>query len=133
MPVAPGLDAEEAELLRLINEYRAANGRSAVGVNTNLTSAADWLSGDMARYNRISHWDSLGRDPNERAWDFGYSGPIGEIITADPNATAAWAFNTWKRSPGHNAIMLDPYYRGIGIGRASGPLGWYWAVDFGDS
>jgi hypothetical protein len=45
-PVAAQQDPE-ARLVQLINEYRAANGRSPLSVDTTLTAAARWLSNDM--------------------------------------------------------------------------------------
>jgi uncharacterized protein YkwD len=129
------LDTEEQALLILINDYRVANGRDTLSLNTELTNAAEWMSNDMAANDYLSHTDSLGRDPFERMADFGYdySTSKGETLAAGME-TAQTAFDLWKNSPVHNAIMLDASYRVIGIGRAYGAdsiYGWYWTADFG--
>ncbi|HZS05801.1 MAG TPA: CAP domain-containing protein [Blastocatellia bacterium] len=133
----PVLDAEEQAFLKLINDYRAQNGLSALKVSIALTTAAKWMSGDMAAKNYFpsNHVDSLGRDPFKRMADFGYgyNSWRGENIAAG-YADAANTFNQWKNSPGHNANMLNANYTVIGIGRVYGPSAtyrWYWTNDFG--
>jgi uncharacterized protein YkwD len=134
-PVSGGLDSEEAAFLVLINQYRQSNGLGTLTLNTNLVSAAKWMSQDMANKNYFSHTDSLGRDPFVRMAAFGYNYPhtAGENIAAGMD-TAQAAFTAWKNSPGHNANMLGSGYTVIGIGRAynsSSTYGWYWTTDFG--
>jgi uncharacterized protein YkwD len=129
------LDAEETELLRLINQYRQEHGVGPLTLNTNLVAAADWLSKDSAAKNYTSHIDSLGRDPYQRMDAFGYTDTTwrGENIVAG-FGTAAEAFAWWKASPSHNENMLRSIYVVIGIGRAynaGSQYGWYWTTDFG--
>lgn len=132
---AAALDSEEARLLELINQYRAANGLGALTLNNTLNQAARWMAQDMATNNYFSHTDSLGRDPFVRMADFGYTYNTwkGENLAAGvPGAQAA--FDLWKGSPGHNANMLGANYTVIGIARAfdeRSTFGWYWATEFG--
>jgi uncharacterized protein YkwD len=129
------LDSEELAFLKLINDYRAQNGLSALQVSVALTKASDWMSTDMATTSHFSHTDTLGRDPSARMELFGYDTSTywGENIAAG-NSTAQATFTQWKNSAGHNANMLGASFKVIGIARAQGPsstYGWYWTTDFG--
>jgi len=128
-------DGEEQAFLTLINNYRTQNGLGTLSLNTQLTSASDWMSNDMGANNYFSHTDSLGRDPFQRMAAFGYDYNTwkGENLAAGVD-TAQSAFNMWKGSPGHNANMLNPNFKVIGIARvytAGSTYGWYWTNDFG--
>jgi uncharacterized protein (TIGR03437 family) len=131
----PTLDAEEQAVLKLINDYRVANGRGTLQVSIALTNAADWMSNDMATKGYFSHTDSTGRDPFTRMKAFGYNLNtwLGENIAAG-YSDAANTFNQWKNSPGHNEVMLHPEFKVIGIGRIANPSSYYrfyWTTDFG--
>lgn len=131
----PTIDAEEQGVLKLINDYRAQNGLGALRVSVALTRAADWMSADMAAKNYFSHTDSSGRDPFARMSAFGYSYNTyrGENIAAG-YGDAARTFNLWRNSPSHNATMLNPNFKVLGISRAysaSTTYKWYWTTNFG--
>ncbi len=144
-PRATALEGEEARLVQLINEHRARHGIGPLAVDDALTAAAAWLSADMLANGYFSHTDSLGRRPWQRAQEFGFPGSlVGETIYAaggssaeavQPLATAEAVFESWRASPGHDAIMLDAAYTHIGVGRACGQGGdgyrCYWTADFG--
>ena len=70
----PAIDCFEQEFFAIINQYRAENGRPPLALNAQLSAAADWMSGDVAAKGYFSHTDSLGRNPAQRARDFGYRG-----------------------------------------------------------
>ncbi len=121
------LDSAEQELIRLINEFRAANGRQPLKPSPNLSRAAAWMSEDMVANGYFSHTDSLGRSPFQRVRDCGYaSSGAGENLAMAGSASTA--FNLWLNSSGHRANMLNSMWVVIGVGRA-GP---YWTVDFGN-
>ncbi|MGE0127248.1 MAG: CAP domain-containing protein [Blastocatellales bacterium] len=122
-------------MLRLINEYRAQNGLSQLSASIAITRAAEWHSADMAARNYFNHIDSQGRNPFVRMAAFGYNYQthMGENIAAGYN-DAVRTFNQWRNSAGHNATMLNPNFRVIGIARANGASSiykWYWVTDFG--
>jgi len=132
---AVALDAQEEAVVQLINQYRAANGLGALSTDSQLDDIARWKSQDMATNNYFSHTDSLGRDPFQRMADFGYTYNtwLGENLAAGIE-TAQAAFELWKGSPSHNANMLNPNFKVIGVARAFDPgstFGWYWATEFG--
>jgi uncharacterized protein (TIGR03437 family) len=132
---AQEVDGEELAMLRLINEYRAQNGKSQLRMSASLTRAAEWMSGDMAAKNYFSHTDSQGRDPFARMSAFGYNYPTsrGENLAAGYNDSIR-TFNQWKTSPSHNSAMLNGNYNVIGIARvfgASSTYKWYWTTNFG--
>ncbi|MGQ9571885.1 MAG: CAP domain-containing protein [Dehalococcoidia bacterium] len=130
------LGEDEAALLALINDYRLQHGLSALKVSPTLTAAARWMSEDMAEHNYLGHIDSLGRNPWQRMVAFGYTQVSlwGEVVRGG-SETPEGAFEAWRNSPGHNAIMLTDGFVVAGVGRAYNPqslYGWFWTVDFGD-
>ncbi len=129
------LDVEERTLLNRINEYRATRGLGQLRISYSLTRCAEWMSGDMAHKNYLSHTDSTRRDPFARmaSFSYGYKGNRGENLAAGYN-DGDRIFELWKGSPDHHKLMIDPAYRVIGIARAYEPnsqFHWYWAANFG--
>jgi len=122
-------------LFDLVNNYRVANGRSALKGSVILTNVANWMANDMASNNYFSHTDSLGRDPHQRMDDFGYTfntWKAENLVAGIPDAQTV--FDAWKGSPGHNENLLNPNFTVMGLARAYAPgstSGWYWAQEFG--
>jgi hypothetical protein len=57
----------------------------------------------------------------------------GEDLAAGFTSTAD-VLNGWINSPAHYAVLVNPHYQAIGVGRgyATGSAyGWYWTADFG--
>lgn len=129
------IDNEELEFLRLINDYRVANGRGPLTISANLSRAAEWMARDMGEHDYFGHIDSLGRDPWTRIVDCGYPVAGGENLAAGTyRSTAASAFELFRSSPSHDENMLLDRYVQIGIARVYVPnskYGWYWATTFG--
>jgi uncharacterized protein YkwD len=138
-PVDPGdgseaaLDAEEAAFFTLLNNHRAANGRPALGHQSQLGAAAEAHSLDMATNGFFDHVNLAGDDWKDRIIAHGYSpGANAENIAAG-NSSAQATFTQWKNSSLHNANMLSSAYTETGIGRAYDPsslYGWYWTNTF---
>jgi uncharacterized protein YkwD len=132
------LDSEEQAFLVILNEYRAQNGLGALTACTSLNRAAQGHSEDMRDKNYFSHTGQDGSSPWERSCDACYElgcGPMtamAENIAAG-NSGAQGTFTQWKNSAGHNANMLGPSFKIIGIGRATGggQYGTYWTNVFG--
>ncbi len=126
---------EEGRFFSLINDYRSARGLPTLNRSSILTNASRWMSADMGRHKYFSHVDSKGRRPSVRMAAFGYTYNTykGENIGAG-HTTADAVFKAWLNSPTHLAVIRDPNYRAIGIGRvytSGSPYGWYWTTDFG--
>lgn len=140
----PAMNAEELEFLRLINEYRAANGLGCLAPSPTLNDAADYMSRTMGEQDFTAHNEPpcdesgevcTGRTADQRIRDFGNDATaFGENIAAGVE-TAAKAFEGWKNSPGHNANMLREQFTAIGIARVEVPgsrWGTYWTTPFSD-
>jgi uncharacterized protein YkwD len=131
----PEIDSEERLMVDMINEYRKEHGLGPLQKSITLTRAADWMTKDMATNNIFGHTDSLGRGPGERIGSFGYPNRYyrGENLAAG-FGDAKTTLKQWKDSPSHNAAMLHPKFKAIGISRyrhESSQYKWYWASDFG--
>lgn len=133
------LDAIEQEFLRLLNDYRAENGRGEVMADRSLNEGARDYSQLMGT---TSHFDHTGPDGSrffERMCDAGYEPACGPTTFVSENIaagqwTAVEVFEAWRGSPGHNENMLDGRAVVVGIGRAEvsgSPYGVYWTNTFG--
>ncbi|WP_025321652.1 golvesin C-terminal-like domain-containing protein [Deferrisoma camini] len=122
--------ADEAEVVRLINEARQAAGLGPLQAEVRLTGAARGHSRDMAANGFFSHTGSDGSVFWQRIRTGGYGLRAGaENIAAGYRSPSA-VVNAWMASPGHRANILGPY-RDVGVGVArGGPYGVYWTVDF---
>jgi uncharacterized protein YkwD len=129
------VDAEEQQLLDLVNNYRATNGRSALTMDTAVTRAAAWFSRDMATLNYFppNHVDSNGRDiPTRLTWcGVPWQAWRENIYAGSPEAETV--FEAWRNSPVHNTNMLATDITLAGVARsfnAASQFGWYWAMDY---
>lgn len=139
---AVGYSTEETEFVRLLNDYRAGNGLEPLLVSDRLSVAAERHCSDMAKYHFFDHyttggsdWFPIGSSPWDRmaACGYDYSTYKGENLAAGQD-TAAAVLEDWKNSPSHNANLLSPDFKVIGIAylRASGAdYDCYWTTDFG--
>lgn len=127
-------NSHECAFLREINAYRKANGLGALTLSRSLSAAADNHSAYMARTDDVDH--TLGKKSwSQNIYDYGYpeGKGIGENVLAG-RSSAGGALTLWKTSPGHNANMLNPKWKTIGIGRevnTDGRYDYYWTTTFG--
>lgn len=133
---AATLDSYESDLVSQVNQFRAGKGLTTLRVSDTLTVAAKWMSTDMATRDYFSHTSLDGRSPTKRMADAGYpaySTWTGEDLAAG-YTSAAEVLQGWINSPAHYAVLTNPAYRAIGVGRSYGSgstYGWYWTADFG--
>ena len=111
-------------MVELTNRYRASWGLSRLKVSPHLQEAAEWFAADKAHTGSFdqSHYDSLGRFPDERFADFDY--PPGEGWTENLAAGSASPFEileAWRQSPAHDANLRYRAARVIGVGLATNP------------
>jgi hypothetical protein len=130
------LDAAEQDLIGRINVFRASRGVPTLAVSDTLAAAAKWMSVDMGTRNYFAHTSLDGRSPTQRMADAGYPAFgtwTGEDLAAGFTTTAE-VLDGWINSPAHYAILVNPQYHAIGVGRsytAGSSYGWYWTADFG--
>jgi uncharacterized protein YkwD len=153
---AVSYEQEELDFVKLLNDYRVANGLQPVQLCDMVTEACERHNSDMIKYDFFDHvtagsdWFSVGATYIQRmgASGYTYSTTTGENLVAGISladgtslGTAAGALAAWKASSDHNAVMLTPDLKVIGISLAfsidktlaSGwtDKGWYWTTDFG--
>ena len=68
---AASLDANESNLVAVVNAFRASQGLARLTVSDTLTFASKWMATDMAIYNYFSHTSRDGRAPIQRMTDAG--------------------------------------------------------------
>jgi hypothetical protein len=130
------LDASESDLVSVVNGFRASRGLPTLAISDTLTFASKWMATDMSVYNYFSHTSLDGRVPVQRMTDAGYPGPqtwTGENIAAG-YASASEVLTGWINSPAHYAVLTNPNYHAIGVGRAysaSSAYHNYWVMDVG--
>jgi uncharacterized protein YkwD len=121
-----GMSAQEAEILRLVNDERKRGGASPLKSSQRLVLASRGHSYDMALRNYLSHNGPAGDTPAERVRGVGVdSAALGENVYMDRDADRAKlaqrAVQRWLHSPEHRANMLSPEFdmTGIGVARAA--------------
>lgn len=133
---AASLDAQESDLVSVVNSFRSSHGLARLAISDTLTFAAKWMATDMAVYNYFLHTSRDGRTAVQRMTDAGYPGPqtyTGENMAAGYTSASA-VLNGWINSPAHYAVLTNPNYRAIGVGRAqsdSSSYQNYWVMDVG--
>lgn len=127
-PAWAGITAPERTLVQLINQERSRRGLHTVALSTPLCRAAEAHSLDMMTRQYFSHRSVDGRTVSARVSRSGYARAgysywaIGEVISwgsgilGTPRSTLA----RWMESKGHRAVLLDPRWRDIGVGRVTG-------------
>jgi uncharacterized protein YkwD len=138
---AVSYSADEIQFLQMLNDHRASNGLQPLLVSDMLSESGDRHDSDMGKYRFFDHttqasdWFPVGASPWDRmaASGYTYSTYKGENIAAGYNSASA-VFTGWKNSSGHNANMLNPNFRVVGVSLvyvSGSPYGYYWTTDFG--
>jgi len=135
----------EVETLGLINGYREENGLEPLLLSDLVSTAAARYAHDMAKYDAYgvpeahvtgpSDYYPEGADLTARMNAEGYrASGYGENIAAG-QGTSRGVFEAWRSSPPHDAMMLSPEMRVIGIGLVENPetsFEEFWVTDFGN-
>jgi uncharacterized protein YkwD len=148
VPAADALVAREsnasvrARVVELVNAARS-HGRKCgreryaaappLNVSRDLNDAAAGHARDMARKKYFEHQGRDGSQPKDRVLRAGYKSRLtGENIALGPES-AEEVVAGWLDSPGHCANIMDPRFRDIGVGvatgRGRGQI--YWVQNFG--
>ncbi|HEY3108373.1 MAG TPA: CAP domain-containing protein, partial [Chloroflexota bacterium] len=101
-PVAGATPAEQARIVELTNQARAANGLPPVSANAALNMSAEAYSLSMATLNFFDHQGRDGSTFSSRNEAAGYTGWtwMGENIAAGQQS-ADQVFQAWMNSPSH--------------------------------
>ena len=129
-----GLTAEMRTLRDAHNAHRVAIGLPRLKVDWRLTASAVGHANWMGANRNMTHTESDGSQPIDRAVRQGYSGSsygIGENIAYGyPDVPSV--FQAWLNSPPHLADIEDSRWVNIGLAVATGTDGLrYWSVEFG--
>jgi uncharacterized protein YkwD len=122
--------AAALQVLALVNKERSTSGCSALRSDDALADLAGAFSEQMADEGFFDHTDPAGLSPWDRAAQAGVTNLGGENI-ARGQADAAAVMESWMKSPGHRANILNCDYTSIGIGVHFGAGGPWWTQDFG--
>lgn len=127
--------AEQAEVVALVNEQRAAAGLGPLVVNETLTEGAQDYAEYMAAANFFSHTGPDGSNVQTRAEAAGYTTWVflAENLAAG-QPTPERVVQAWMNSPTHRDNILAADAREVGLGHAFNPrarFGNYWALEFG--
>jgi uncharacterized protein YkwD len=119
----PGVIAFEAELLRLVNDHRAARGLAALVAGPKIADVARAHSRNMADLRFFSHESPGGTSPGDRLGlvDVGWDA-VGENLAAGAGFASPQAvFEAWLDSPTHRANLESSQYTHAGAGYVHDP------------
>jgi uncharacterized protein YkwD len=127
VPAPESLGAVAETTLCLLNGERADHGLAPLAVNEKLGAAASAFAQDLVAGSYFSHTARDGSDvldriertgyiEGDRGWRIGENLAWGTGVLATPGSI----MQAWMNSPGHRENILNPAYREIGIGVATG-------------
>lgn len=121
----------EGQVVRLVNQKRAAAGLKPLTHNWELSRVARYKSMDMRDKRYFSHTSPTYGSPFNMMKNFGiHYRSAGENI-AQGQATPQAVVNAWMNSPGHRANIMSTQFTEIGVGYAAGGSGrHYWTQMF---
>ena len=120
--------ANEAAVLKLINQTRRSRGLATVHVTGALDRAALAHARDMVRRDYFAHSSLAGAGVAARARGAGYSvsgyeqWSVGEVIAwgSGTRGRPASVFKAWMNSSTHRRVILSARWRDVGIGCSRG-------------
>ncbi len=123
-----------AEVIRLINEIRVANGLQPLVYNGKLATIAQSHANDCAARGWCSHTGSDGSTYRMRMAAIGYAARYASECWAQ-SRNPAHAINMWMDEvppyDAHRRTILSAHYTEIGVGVAQTTWGYYFVADFG--
>lgn len=114
--LAYATEMSSSALLSATNTQRAANGSSALTINSKLAAAAQAKANDMAARNYWSHNTPDGKEPWYFIDNAGYAYTKAGENLAYGFATSSATVTGWMNSPSHRANMLDGSFSEVGFG-----------------
>ncbi|MFD4633510.1 sigma-70 family RNA polymerase sigma factor [Streptomyces sp. NPDC058284] len=130
-PVPPKPSGAAGQVVALVNSERAKAGCGPVRSNGKLATAAAKHSADMAARDYFDHTSPDGTDPGDRITAAGYRwSTYGENIARGQQSPAS-VMDSWMKSPGHRANILNCDFKEMGVGIHNGSGGPWWTQAFG--
>jgi uncharacterized protein YkwD len=132
------LDPEEKALFEALLRRRAAAGLGALGECPTLNSSASRHADDMRNQRYLSETGKDGSSVRQRSCEAGYApgcvetNTMGEVVSSglvDP----AKVDEQWANDATTSAIVMNPVFTVVGIGRSEGAVPAVWAVDLGSA
>lgn len=128
---SPTAVVDAAMAAQMISDYRANNGLPPVVVDPVLVDVAMEQARLMAAKESVDVSLAKGREPLVRLARAGYVTDYAVENVSAGYRTLAEAFSGFRESKGHNAKLLDPKVRRIGIGTGYSPNSKYkvfWSI-----
>jgi uncharacterized YkwD family protein/spore coat assembly protein SafA len=120
VPLRTAAKSIENQVIKLVNQQRAAQGIKPLKANWQLSRVARYKSQDMKTRNYFTHTSPAYGSPFDMMKAFGISfSTAGENIAAG-QATAQEVMKSWMNSPGHRKNILSASFTEIGVGYVSG-------------
>lgn len=116
-----GAQDDTGRAVALVSRYRAAHGLRPVHADERLAAAAAQQARAVARAGALSH--DVGTTFKSRMAAYAGNTAAAENLSMGPSSVEG-ALERWKKSPGHNANLLMPEARRIGMAHD----GRYWAL-----
>ena len=113
-------------LVSKINEVREAHGVRPARHSRSLSKSSSAFARYLARTHQFGHSSRI-RASNRFS-------KLGELLALTPRRVRKRRMlNLWLQSPSHRAVLLDPAFRyvGVGRGRYGGARAVVWTVHFG--
>lgn len=107
--------ADTQTLLKLINDFRAANGRGPLRHSATLAAVQEPEARRQFNQGYVSHGTAFLYDSRTAGYSFAR-----EVIALSYNDNLAELLGFWKSSPAHRAAILAPEANTAGIGLAYG-------------
>ena len=127
-------DEWRAEVLRRINQERAAHNVAALAHCQTLEDQADQYACEMIECGFTGHVNPCtGSTLRDRSIEFGYNGVyIGENLYEGQQPPDEVVRGWMASTRGHREAILDPTFTEMGVGvRSGGEHGLYWVLEFG--
>ncbi len=123
VPDVPGREADEAEMLKMVNGERARAGAPPLQMDPTLVRIARLKSQDMITLGYFDHQSPTYGSPFAMMKRYGVVyRKAGENLAGSPRV--GQAHTSLMESPGHRRNLLNPEYTRVGIGIvAGGPYG----------
>ena len=120
----------ENEILSLVNRERAANGLSALTLDTNLCAAAQAKAEDMSEKGYFSHTSPTYGSPFDMMRSFGISYQTAGENIAKGQKTPSAVMSAWMNSEGHRKNILSGSFSKLGVGYVNSGGTTYWVQMF---